>query len=242
MTKAPGKMPIAQKAGKTDALAPLKPTSRGLVGGSKELAVAINWQSIEMDYRAGIKTLRQIAEEHGITHGAVNKRAHRDEWTRDLAAKIRAKADEAVSKTAVSSEVSKARAVSERQVIDSGAQQMVAVRLAQRSDIQRARNLTMSLLSELEVTSDNHELMSQLGTLMDSPDDRGVDKLNELYRKVTSLTGRVSNMKQLAESLKTLVGLEREAFGIDDKNKTIEGEVASLLSSIGKRSAFPVAD
>ena len=45
----------------------------------------IDWERIELDYRAGIKTLRQIAEEHGITHGAVNKRAARDGWQRDLA-------------------------------------------------------------------------------------------------------------------------------------------------------------
>ena len=44
----------------------------------------IDWERIELDYRAGIKTLRQIAEEHGITHGAVNKRAARDGWQRDL--------------------------------------------------------------------------------------------------------------------------------------------------------------
>jgi len=43
-----------------------------------------DWERIELDYRAGIKTLRQIADEHGITHGAVNKRAKRDGWERDL--------------------------------------------------------------------------------------------------------------------------------------------------------------
>lgn len=45
---------------------------------------APDWERIEMDYRAGIKTLRQIADENGITHGAVNKRAKRDGWERDL--------------------------------------------------------------------------------------------------------------------------------------------------------------
>lgn len=41
-----------------------------------------DWQQIEIDYRAGIKTVRQIASEHGITHGAVNKRRLRDGWDR----------------------------------------------------------------------------------------------------------------------------------------------------------------
>ena len=43
-----------------------------------------DWERIELDYRAGIKTLRQIADENGITHGAINKRAKRDGWERDL--------------------------------------------------------------------------------------------------------------------------------------------------------------
>ena len=47
----------------------------------------VDWEAVERDYRAGIKTLRAMAEEHGITHGAINKRAKRDMWTRDLAAK-----------------------------------------------------------------------------------------------------------------------------------------------------------
>lgn len=48
-----------------------------------------DWEIIERDYRAGIKTLRQIAVDHGITHGAVNKRAKRDGWTRSSAAAVK---------------------------------------------------------------------------------------------------------------------------------------------------------
>lgn len=50
-----------------------------------------DWLLIEKEYCAGIKPLRQIAAEHGITHGAVNKRAKRDGWARDLAGKIAAR-------------------------------------------------------------------------------------------------------------------------------------------------------
>lgn len=53
-----------------------------------------DWERIELDYRAGIKTLRQIADEHGISHVAINKRAKRDDWTRDLSARTKANAVE----------------------------------------------------------------------------------------------------------------------------------------------------
>ena len=51
-----------------------------------ETQKAIDWEAIELDYRLGIKTLRQIAEEHEITHGAINKRAKKLGWERDLSA------------------------------------------------------------------------------------------------------------------------------------------------------------
>lgn len=43
---------------------------------------APDWEKIELDYRAGIKTLREIAADHGISHQAINKRAKRDGWAR----------------------------------------------------------------------------------------------------------------------------------------------------------------
>lgn len=50
-----------------------------------------DWTKIEADYRAGVKPLRQMASEHGISHVAINNRAKKNEWARDLAAKIKAK-------------------------------------------------------------------------------------------------------------------------------------------------------
>ena len=53
----------------------------------------IDWESIEREYRAGIKTLREIASSHGITHAAIDKRAKRDGWERDLSGRIKSKAE-----------------------------------------------------------------------------------------------------------------------------------------------------
>ena len=179
---------------------------------------APDWEKIEADYRAGIKTLRQIAGEHGVTHGAINKRAKRDGWSRDLTAKIAAKANELVSKSAVSTPVSTESRISEREVVDANAQAIVSVRLSHRRDIQRSRSITMRLLEELELQSgrENAELLEQLGELMRREDDRGQDKLNDLYQKIISLPGRAKTMKDLGESLRVLVTLERQAFGLDN--------------------------
>lgn len=208
---------------------------------------APDWEKIELDYRAGIKTLREIAADHGISHGAINKRAKRDGWSRDLSAKIAAKADELVSKQVVSSEVSTETRVSERDIIDANAQAIVSVRLSHRKDIQRSRRITMGLLEELEqqTGAENVALLEQLGELLRREDDKGQDKLNDLYQKIISLPARAKTMKDLGESLRVLVALERQAFGLDDKDSKPQDALTTLLQSIAgaNASAFrPIAD
>lgn len=83
----------------------------------------VDWDAVERDYRAGVKTLRQMADEHGISHVAINKRAKRDGWSRDLAAKIQAKADELVTKNAVTKPVTVETKVSERDIVEANADQ-----------------------------------------------------------------------------------------------------------------------
>jgi len=57
----------------------------------------VDWEAVEKQYRAGVRTLRDIAEEHGCSHVAIQKKAAKEGWTRDLGAKIRAAADALVT-------------------------------------------------------------------------------------------------------------------------------------------------
>lgn len=50
---------------------------------------------------------------------------------------------------------------------------------------------------------------------MFNPDDKGQDKLNEIYHKVISMPERVKSVKALSDALKNLIGLERQAYDID---------------------------
>lgn len=188
-----------------------------------------DWEAIERAYRAGLLSIREIASTQGITHGAINKRAKRDGWERDLKAKIQAKADSLVSKRTVSTEVSTKQADTEREIIEVNAEVIANVRMAHRGDISRGRRLTNKLLDELEGLTDNRELYDQLGELMRDPDDNGFDKRNDLYSKVISLPGRTKTMKELAETLKTLVALERQAYDLDTKGGNSDADALSKL-------------
>ena len=180
-----------------------------------------DWERIESEYRAGLLSVREIAATQGITHGAINKRAKRDGWVRDLSAKIKAKADELVSKREVSTQVSAERVATDRAIIEANAEVIANVRLSHRKDIGRARTLAMALLAELEAQTTNLELLNELGEVLGGPEDgNGVsDKMLALYHAVTGLPGRTKTMKDLGDTLHKLITLEREAYNIADPKK-----------------------
>lgn len=183
--------------------------------------VAPDWVVIERDYRAGIKPLRQIGDEHGISHAAVKKRANKEGWPRDLAAKIAAKTEEKVSKAAVTRAVTVETKIAENEVIEANAQMQADRILKHREDIGEGREIVMSLMGELRLQcgAENAALLEELGDMMRRPDEHGQDKLNDLYMKIVSLPGRAKTMKDMTESLAKLIWLEREAFGIDSRFK-----------------------
>ena len=207
----------------------------------------INWEKIELDYRAGVKSIRQIAGENEIAESGIRRRAKQYEWVRDLSEKIKAKADDIVRKESVRSVVRTKTTISEKDTIDANANEVASVRLAHRKDIQRSRKIAMSLFDELEmmVGQENVKLLEMLGELMWSPDDKGNDKVNDLYMKIISMPGRVKSMKDLSDTLKTLIALERQAFGLDDENNKPVDALTALLETVstGNSSAFkPIAD
>ena len=80
------------------------------------MAKDVNWTAVEADYRAGLKTLRVIGAEHGISAVAVLQHAKKGQWPRDLAPAIKARAEEKLNKAALNSRVNKAdeKAIVER--------------------------------------------------------------------------------------------------------------------------------
>lgn len=180
---------------------------------------APDWERIEADYRAGLLSVREIAAAHGISHTAIQKRANKEpKWERDLGKRIQAKADALVAKREVASQVAiETKAATDQAIVDANAQVIANIRLAHRTDISRSRSLAMALLAELEIETGDRELFEQLGEMLRSEDDKGQDKRNDIYRKVISGAARVDSMKKLADTLKTLIGLEREAYGLADE-------------------------
>ncbi|THJ36183.1 hypothetical protein E8K88_02655 [Lampropedia aestuarii] len=193
-----------------------------------------DWERIELDYRAGIKSLREIAEGSGVSHVTISKRAKRDGWTRDLASKIQAKADELVNKALVNNSVNSASPVNERKTVEDVGQLIATVKLSHQADIRRTRKIVNALFDELEQQTDPETvaLMQDLGDLMRTPDERGMDRMNDLYQKIISLPERSKTAKVLGETLRIAIDLERQAFNMDAKEQAQPGQPGFVPLSV----------
>lgn len=194
-----------------------------------------DWEAIESAYRAGVMSLREIASQHGISEGAIRKRAKRDDWSRDLNAKVKERADDLVRKAEVRKQVRTETVLSERVLIEATAEVIATVRMEHRGDIRRARTLANALFDELEAECADVESLRKLGELMLSPDENGRDRLNELYQAIISMPERVKSMKALSETLKNLISLERQAYSMDEgeKDKVVDA-LSDLMDSLSQ--------
>lgn len=196
----------------------------------------IDWDLVEVHYRAGIRSLKDIGSEFRVSDAGILKRAKRDGWTRDLSARIRAKADAKVSAAAVSAEVSAERAANERAVVEANAEVQYRVRMEQRADIARTRALFGKLLAEIEAVtewSDAQELVRQMHEVVNGGEDgkRASRSAEDMLQRVLSGPGRIDSAKKLVETLEKLVRMEREAHGID-ASKPAAGGIEEFLAGL----------
>lgn len=224
--------------------------------------VTPDWNQIELDYRAGIKSLRQIASEHGIkSDNSIRKRAAKFGWQRDLNNTINDVADELVRKDTVRNQVRSKSVhsenvrttqddrqdfdISEEETIEENAKAIAQVRIAHRRDIARSRNLFTKMIEEIEELT-SKDLQENMQNMLDQLLDQGwIDKFEATaIARTISLNNRIGQLKTLSDSLKTIVTLERQAYNMDNV-QPIQDPLTALLNRIatGNSSAFrPIAD
>ena len=202
--------------------------------------VQVDWEGIEREYRAGQLTLRKIGELYGVTEGAIRKRAKRDGWERDLTAKVQ----EAVRNKLVRSiGTQKSDPRTEGEIIAAAAMRGADVVLAHRDDIKAGRELVKLLLGEL--VGESHTMEEIIEAIVaDTPSPSDV-KRRAAMMKAVSLPTRAGTLFSLSSALKNLVGLERQAFNLDDTpadggagsaramtSEDRQAEIAALLAKV----------
>lgn len=175
-----------------------------------------DWETIEREYRAGQLSVHQIARQQGISHTAINKRAKRDGWTRDLSAKVRAEVSARLVSTGVSAEGVK-------ETIQAAAERGVALVREHREDIKANRAAVVKLLADLHQTIDYREEIEEeiiADTETSGGDENKADDREKLKRRArmmaaVALPANAQVASTLATALKTLIPLERQALNLD---------------------------
>ena len=201
------------------------------------MAKTVDWQSVEREYRSGVRSLRDIGAEFGISHVAIKKHADRDGWVRDLSAKIQAAAEDKVTRAEVTSSVTTETKATERDVIEANAKVIADAVLNQRTDVKRARGIVQKLFAAAEAMIDGADDFEKLCELLRAPDENGVDRLNDIYRKVMALPTQVDSVKKLSESLRVLIELERKVLRINDGSSADD-----MAKKIGEGAAMSALD
>lgn len=191
----------------------------------------VDWESVERDYSAGLLSLREIAAKYDTKESSIRYKANQNDWSRDLSKKIEQKTNEKLRKIELRTELRSEKAISEKEIIEASAQAIVNVKLEHRGDIRKSKRIVNSLFDELELTTDNRELFEQLGEMLRNESDSGQDKLNDIYKKVISMPQRIDGVKKLTDALKTMIGLEREAYDIQSAPTPTENAVTELLKA-----------
>lgn len=202
----------------------------------------VDWELIEKHYRAGIKTVRQLATEYGVSHTAIQKRATKFGWTRDLSEKIQQTAKNLVATQVVAKSVATETKLSDAQTIKVYSEVVATVDMVQREDLGMALDISRSQMVELAALGDKKfsEALEWLAETFDKSDvdDSGrekTDKQNELYRYIISLPGRVKMAKEIASAHGVYIPLQRKVFGLDSKDSN-GGTYEEMLRSVGQGS------
>lgn len=203
----------------------------------------VDWFFVEKEFRAGIRPLREIAADAGITEGAIRKRAKRDHWDRNLYAKIQAKADEKVRKEAVRKPAPETPARTqltpddETTVVEANADLQFQVRMSHRRGLDKLRSVKEKLITQIEQAVDTFPDLHEVIEMVRNPDDNGVDRANDALRKAMGRSGVVDDLKKLAEIDEKVRKGEREAYGVEDRPEAPTDAVTQFLNVLSARGS-----
>src|SRR5574340_572558 len=147
----------------------------------------IDWSTLDADWRAGIKSPYQLADEYEERTGyrpavkTIVQHYATAGITRDLSGQITAaataKARQVAGELLTPEEVAilKARELDE-EIIEANAATIAGALIGHRRAVKRYQTMTLQLLAELEAQTLNTEDLYALGAMMRKENDRGVDR------------------------------------------------------------------
>ncbi len=190
-----------------------------------------DWEAIERDYRVGSLSIRELAKQNGLSDTAIRKKAKEQHWDRDLAGKVRAKANAQLVRVSLRD----ANPETEQQTIDNAASQQVAVVLGHRTIIGRLNGIVNLLADQLEEAALNRTELEQEIEVLTAADES--PKRRNTLMKAVSLGSHSTTLVNLTSAAKTVQQLERQAFNISDEPAAPSDALSAFVEAIQKKGS-----
>lgn len=180
-----------------------------------------DWEALEVDYRAGIASIRELARKYDVSDTAIRKKAKADGWERDLTEKVHERVRSKLVRAEVRTLNAREPVRTDAEIIEAAAETAVQVVQIHRRDVRNGRTICAALFAELQDTSANREIIAE-SIESETQDDTSPTRRNQMMKAI-SLPTRARAMLDLSAAMKNLVAVERQAFSLDskdDKDKT----------------------
>lgn len=210
----------------------------------------IDKEAVERDYRAGQLSFAAICAKHSISKSTLARFVAEGGWTRDLTEAVKVATRAGLTEATIAEGKEKGltappsveRLVQEKvgalveqhastiaEGVDAAAAVNVQVVMGHRRDIQRLKGLAGGLFAELEAVVGDPV---QLQTLINMVADQDPDALPTIM-KLANVGNRIASAQKLVNTFQQLIGLERQAYGLDDDSKNgADGSVEDVLRAV----------
>ena len=171
----------------------------------------LDYISIGRDYAAGVLSVCEIARRNNCSEAAIRKMAKVNGWERSLTNKVR----DAIKLKLVKVDAAEARAAScplppEREIIDGASETGVQIIQFHRAGIRQCRAAAETLLAQVNEAMGTRQELEDL-----IKEETGAKRTNWMFRAV-SIPQHAAVVRDLAQALKSLVPLERQAYSLND--------------------------
>jgi len=191
-----------------------------------------DWEAIERAYRAGSLSIRTIAERQGVSDTAIRKKAKALGWARDLSDQVRKEVRSKLVRGEVRNDQG-ANCELDAEIIEEAAEEGARVVRSHRRDIRKATTLANLLMDDLLSTIQRREEIEEDIEAETSEDNNGMRRASMLA--AVSLPSNSKTLFQLSSAMKNLQVLERQAYSLDEKEKTDEAdELSKMMDELSK--------
>jgi predicted transcriptional regulator len=171
----------------------------------------VDWEAVEPLFRAGVRSIREIAKQFCITESAIRQHAKKYGWTRELSDRVRKEVREKLLR---SEAAQNAAQVSDAQVVEAASLAGFQVVQSHRTDINRLRQLAADMITDLTECREKYDKIEE-AICEDTKDDVTLAR-RSMMRKAVSLHSRSGILLNLSTAISKMVTLERIAWNLND--------------------------